>query len=178
MFTVSKGKTVLLIIDMQDKVFAAVDRGNETLQTILKMVKGFQILGLPVLLSEQYPEGLGQTVLPLRTVLGSDYKPKIKTTFSCVDDPNFLIQDYEYWVLAGIEAHICIFQTAKGLIEKGKKVVVLNDAIASRSVFDYSTAIAEMRDAGVRISSAETILFELLRDSKAPEFKKISQLVR
>lgn len=181
-FNLSKQDTALLIVDMQDKVFAAVDRGREVMQTILKVIKGFQIFNLPIYLSEQYPEGLGQTLLPLRTLLGNAYKPWTKTTFSCMEDANFR-QNFshapiEKWVLVGIEAHICVLQTAKGLIKAEKKVVVLNDGITSRSIYDFSTAIAEMRDAGVRISSCETVLFELMHDSNASEFKQISQLIK
>jgi nicotinamidase-related amidase len=84
----------------------------------------------------------------------------------------------QQWVLIGIEAHVCVLQTAKDLLRENKQVVVLNDAISSRSIYDFATAIAEMRDCGVRISSAETILFELLKDSKAEEFKQISHLVK
>lgn len=84
----------------------------------------------------------------------------------------------DQWVLIGIEAHVCVLQTAKDLIAEGKQVVVLNDAIGSRSIYDFSTAIAEMRDCGVRITSTETILFELLRNSQAAEFKAMSQLIK
>ncbi|MBA3721334.1 MAG: isochorismatase family protein [Parachlamydiaceae bacterium] len=181
-FTHSKAKTALLVIDMQDKVFASVDRGPETLHTSLKVIKGFQTLSLPIFISEQYPQGLGSTILPLKTVLGDEYRPWIKTSFSCMRNEPFHLyvsnSSIEQWVLIGIEAHICVLQTAKDLLQAGKKVTILNDAIASRSIFDYSTAIAEMRDAGARISSCETVLFELLQDAKAPEFKAISQLVK
>jgi nicotinamidase-related amidase len=182
LFTLSRQKTALLIVDMQDKVLSAVERGHEALQTILKLTKGFQILNLPILLSEQYPQGLSQTALPLRTVLGDTYKPWIKTTFSCMDESAFCQHieqmPIDQWVVVGIEAHICVLQTAKSLKEAGKQVTVLNDAIASRSIFDYSTAIAEMRDMGVRISCCETVLFELVHDAQAKEFKSISQLVK
>ena len=181
-FNLSKKQTGLLIIDMQDKVFAAVERGHEILQTIIKVMKGLQILNIPIYLSEQYPQGLGETLLPIKTVLGNDYKPWKKTTFSCIDDSSFLSfikeSSIEQWILVGIEAHVCVLQTAKGLIKQGKQVVVLNDAITSRSIFDFSTAIAEMRDAGIRISCSETILFELLQDCRSPEFKQISQLIK
>jgi nicotinamidase-related amidase len=181
-FTVSKDQTALLIVDMQEKVFAAVDHGNEVLQTVIRLIKGFQVLGIPIFTSEQYPEGLGDTLFPIRTALGVDYKPYKKTTFSCFDHPEFLqcpqLSHIKQWVVVGIEAHICVLQTAKGLINLGKQVVVLNDAISSRSIYDFSTSIAEMRDIGIRISCSETILFELLRDSKVPEFKEISQQIK
>lgn len=181
-FTLLPSQTILLIIDVQEKVFASVDRGNDILHTLLKLVKGFQILNLPIILSEQYPEGLGSTVCSLKTLLGESYHPWIKSTFSCLDDPKFfnhmISLPFQHWIVAGIEAHICVLQTVKGLLNAGKQVTVLNDAITSRSIYDFSTAIAEMRDDGARISCTETVLFELLKDSKHPQFKMISNLIK
>jgi nicotinamidase-related amidase len=181
-FTLEPTQTVLLIVDMQEKIFATVDRGSDILNTLCKLVKGFQILDLPILQSEQYPQGLGSTVLPLKNLLDQNYHPWVKSTFSCLDDPHFfnyvISHPYQQWVVAGIEAHICVLQTVKGLLKAGKQVVVPNDAITSRSIYDFSTAIAEMRDAGARISCTETILFELLKDSKHPQFKSISNLIK
>lgn len=181
-FTLVPTQTVLLIVDMQEKMFAAVDRGPDILYTMCKLIKGFQILKLPVLISEQYPEGLGPTVPPLKTLLGEDYSPWVKSTFSCLNDQAFAdyveASPHLQWVVVGIEAHVCVLQTVKGLLKLGKQVTVLNDAITSRSIYDFSTAIAEMRDAGARISCAETVLFELLQDSQHPQFKEISQLIK
>jgi nicotinamidase-related amidase len=181
-FTLQPSQTVLLIVDVQEKVFASVDRGADILNTLFKLVKGFQILDLPILLSEQYPHGLGCTVESLKSLLGNSYHPWIKSTFSCLDNPDFfnfvLSIPYSQWIVVGIEAHICVLQTVKGLLEIGKQVTVLNDAMTSRSTDDFSTAIAEMRDAGVRVSCAETVLFELLKDSKHPQFKLISGLIK
>lgn len=180
LFSLAPQKTALLIVDMQDKVFAAVDRGQETLNTIIKVIKGFEILNIPMYISEQYPQGLGTTLLPIKTLLGPHYQPIVKDTFSCIGNANFhpLIENHSQFVVVGIEAHICILQTVKSLILAGKQVAVLNDAITSRSIFDYSTAIAEMRDNGARITSSETILFELLGNCKRAEFKPISQLIK
>jgi len=167
---------------MQEKIFASVERGAEILNTLCKLVKGFQILGLPILISEQYPQGLGPTVAPLQTQLGEAYRPSVKTSFSCMDDPDFqhcaAALPYLQWIVVGIEAHICVLQTVKGLLRAGKQVAVLNDAISSRSIYDFSTAIAEMRDAGARVTCAESVLFELLKDSKHPHFKSISELIK
>lgn len=181
-FILDRSQTGLLIIDVQDKVFASVERGAEVLQAIFKLVKGFETLQLPIFISEQYPQGLGETLIPLKTLLGDAYVPWIKTTFSCMDDQALrqciLSLPIQQWIVVGIEAHICVLQTAKGLVQAGKQVAVLNDAIASRSIYEFSTGIAEMRDSGIRISCVETVLFELLKDSRAPEFKSISQLIK
>lgn len=177
-----KETTGLLLIDVQDKLFRLVDRSCEVMQTIQKAIKGFKVLNLPIITTEQYPEGLGSTVQTLKPLLGEGQKYYSKTSFSCIGDPNIreliLKTPVTQWVLAGIEAHVCVLQTAKDLVAEGKEVVVLNDAITSRSVYDFSTAIAEMRDCGIRISSTETVLFELLRDSSSAEFKAMSALIK
>jgi len=181
-FKLERDHTGLLIIDVQEKLFPYIERSCEILHAIMQVVEGFKILKMPIFLTEQYPAGLGHTVAKLRNVLPPEQPSCEKTNFSAALEPAFLqfgeAHQINQWVLVGIEAHICVLQTAKELLFDGKQVVVLNDAISSRSIYNFSTAIAEMRDCGVRISSVETILFELLNSSRAPEFKQISQLVK
>lgn len=179
----SKSKAGLLVIDVQDSLVSVVDRSCEVIHFISTAIKGCQILGLPILLSEQYPKGLGQTSASIKAAFGDNPpEPLIKTSFSCLGDSvirqKILEIPVEQWLLVGFEAHVCILQTAKDLIAAGKEVIVLNDAITSRSVFDFSTAIAELRDMGARVTSTETALFELLNNASVPEFKLISRLVR
>jgi nicotinamidase-related amidase len=175
-------QTILLIVDVQEKIFSSVERGAELIHALFKIIQGFQILELPIILSEQYPQGLGATVQPVRELLGDKYRPFVKTSFSCMDDQPFSSYastlPQTQWIVVGIEAHICVLQTVKGLLASGKSVSVLNDAISSRSIYDFSTAIAEMRDEGARITSVETILFELIKDSGHPGFKLISGLIK
>ncbi|HEV8052708.1 MAG TPA: isochorismatase family protein [Parachlamydiaceae bacterium] len=181
-YKLSRDTTGLLLIDVQEKLFPYVENSCPVMQTLQKAVRGFQILSLPIYVTEQYPQGLGSTVATLKGVLGPAQAYLVKTTFSCLDDTaikdELLKAPVDQWVVVGIEAHVCVLQTVKDLIEAGKQVTVLNDAISSRSIYDFSTAIAELRDCGARISSTETVLFELLRNSKAAEFKEISQLIK
>lgn len=178
----SRENTALLVVDVQEKLFPHVENSCHVMQKIQQAVQGFQILHLPIYVSEQYPQGLGHTVAPLKGLLGPNQKYLVKTAFSCLDDETvsstLLNLPIQNWILIGIEAHVCILQTAKDLIVNGRNVTILNDAISSRSIYDFSTAIAELRDNGARISSVETVLFELLRNSKASEFKEISQLIK
>lgn len=180
--TLQPSQTVLLIVDVQEKLFASVSKGSQILHALSRLVKGFQILHLPIFLSEQYPQGLGHTIAPLQTLLGNAYQPWVKSTFSCLDDPKIFekvaLLPYQQWIVVGIEAHVCVLQTAKGLLKAGKEVIVLNDAVTSRFLDHTATSLAEMREMGVRVSCVETILFELLKDSKHPQFKLISQLIK
>jgi len=181
-YRLDRKKTGLLVIDVQEKLFPLVERSCEILPMMRKVVRGFQIMNLPIVVTEQYPKGLGHTVASLKACLGEEQTYLEKTCFSCFGDPSIqkLLGDLpiSQWVLIGIEAHVCVLQTAKDLLAAGKQVVVLNDAISSRSLFDFSTAIAELRDCGARVSSTEIVLFELLRDAKAPEFKQISEIIK
>lgn len=176
-----KESTGVILIDVQERLFPLVEHSCEVEHTMVKAVKGFKILKLPFIVSEQYPEKMGGTIPSLKELTKED-TPFAKTAFSCFKDPKLkeALEKHpaKTWILLGIEAHVCVFQTAKDLLLLGKNCVVLNDAISSRSVYDYSTAIAEMRDIGVRITSTETALFELLQNSKVPEFKSISQLIK
>lgn len=175
-------KAALLIVDVQEKLFPLVEHPLDMLDKILKLTKGCQILKMPIFVSEQYPKGLGKTIEAIRNVTSEDAHYYSKTTFSCLKDRNIEKAlsgtDRSQWILAGIEAHVCIFQTARSLLEAGKEVIIVNDAISSRSIYDFSTAIAEMRDLGARITSTETVLFDLLVDSARPEFKEMIELIK
>lgn len=178
----SPQKAALLIVDVQEKLFPLIENPCEVLEKMLLMIKGAKLLHLPILISEQYPKGLGSTIEAIKTEAGSEAEYFAKTTFSCLKDEkikeHFKKMPRQQCIVIGIEAHVCIFQTVRSLIQEGKEVIVANDAISSRSIYDFSTSIAEMRDLGARISSTETILFELVGDSKKPEFKAFSALIK
>jgi nicotinamidase-related amidase len=172
----------LLIVDVQEKLFPLIDHPCEVLEHALKLIQGCKLLDLPVIISEQYPKGLGSTIPAIKELAGPEAKIFSKTSFSCLNDPvvekEILDTARSQWIVIGIEAHVCILQTVRSLLKAGKHVVIANDAISSRSIYDFSTAIAELRDMGARISSTETILFDLMRDSKHPQFKALSALIK
>ncbi len=180
-FTLDKSKSGLLVIDVQEKLFPKIDRAEDVYLGISKLIQGARIFDLSMVATEQYPEGLGHTIPELRQLLGPCHVLS-KTSFSCLGNKevgrHILEMPVSQWILSGIEAHVCVLQTAKDLLRAGKQVVVVNDAVSSRSIYDFSSAIAELRDCGARISSSETVLFELLGDSQSSEFKQISRLIQ
>lgn len=181
-FWLERTDTALLLIDVQEKLFKQVDRQCEVIHRLHMVIQGMLALEIPIFVTEQYPEKLGGTLAHLKGLLGPTQAYLPKTSFSCLENPT-IRQTIEQahkkqWILVGIESHVCVLQTAKSMIDAGYQVTVLNDAITSRSVYDFSTSIAEMRDYGARISSMETILFELVKDSRSPYFKPISQLIQ
>ncbi len=134
-----KDETGLLVIDVQKRLFPHIENNDVMLDQILKVIRGFQIMNMPIAVTEQIPEKMLDTVDPIVSVLASSFKPIAKTSFSCFKDTksNQMLQSMpvKNWVLVGIEAHVCILQTAKNLAQKKISVTVLNDAISSRSVF-------------------------------------------
>ena len=170
--------TIILMIDMQEKLVSATSAEFEVKQAE-KILKASEILDIPVLVSEQYPKGLGQTVPSLR----SEKQHYIeKTAFSIFNESGFaeIIKGYnrKQIVLFGIETHICVYQTAMDLVKNGYEVILVKDACKSRKEFEYETGIELMRQNGVKISSVEIVLFELLKTSKHTNFKEIQQLIK
>ena len=175
-------KAAFLLVDVQEKLFPHVDHACDMLERQLLLISGLKLLEVPMLVTEQYPKGLGPTIKPLQDVLGEKTYYPSKTTFSAAADEGIKAQinaqGRSQYIVAGIEAHVCVLQTVRDLIKLGKEVVVVNDAISSRSIYDFSSGIAEMRDMGARISSTETVLFELFHDAKHPQFKALSALIK
>ncbi len=138
------------------------------------LYKACTLLAIPTLVTEQYPQGLGKTVLSLNE------KPYEKTSFSCLgaDCIQGALREKSIWLIAGIEAHVCVFQTVKDLLKQGYTPVVLQDAISSRHKIDLASSLEEMKRLSIRITTVETVLFELIKDAKHPKFKELSRLIK
>ncbi|WP_299132757.1 hydrolase [uncultured Vibrio sp.] len=177
----TKQKTGLVVVDVQGKLARLVDVSETLIANCGKLIEGAKVLGLPVVSLEQNPEKLGPTVSELNDLL-SDVKPIPKFTFNACSEPKFVeavqAKDVDTWLVCGIEAHICVYQTAIGLLELGYKVQVVGDCISSRTALNKKLAISRLRDAGVQITGLEMSLYELVKDCRAPEFKSILSLIR
>lgn len=172
----------LVLLDMQVKLASAmpVDAMADVVKNCGILLQAAKILDVPLIVTEQYPQGLGHT-LPELTALLPACNPVEKIAFSCVNEPKFnrqLTRDHSQVVLSGMEAHICILQTALDLLATGKQVFIAEDAVISRSYANKANAIARMRDAGCVISNTESIVFEWLGMAGSDAFKTISKLVR
>ncbi|OIQ99134.1 isochorismatase family protein [mine drainage metagenome] len=172
----------LIIIDMQTRLTAVMPQ--EAMQAAIRnsgiLATAATMLEVPILLTEQYPKGLGHTVPELLAVLPNPQAVE-KTVFSCMAEPIFsrqLTSDRSQLILAGIEAHVCVLQTALDLISTGKQVFVAEDAIVSRNPANKENALARMRDAGCIITNTESIVFEWLGKAEGDAFKVISKLIR
>ncbi|PMH31301.1 hydrolase [Vibrio lentus] len=177
----TKQNTGLVVVDVQGKLARLVDESDTLISNCEKLIKGAQVLGLPIVSLEQNPEKLGATVDELNDLL-NDAKPIPKFTFNACNEPKFVeavqTKDVDTWLVCGIEAHICVYQTAMGLLDLGYKVQVVSDCISSRTALNKDLAIRRLSDAGVQITGLEMSLYELVKDCRAPEFKSILSLIR
>jgi nicotinamidase-related amidase len=178
----NRENTVLVVVDIQEAFRGAISEfSNIAAQTAIA-VRGFQILDLPVIVTEQYPKGLGKTAREIVEVLPEDFEFVEKTAFSSRGSDAFLEKlkqsGAKQIVLAGLETHICVNQTAHDLLNENFEVHVLQDCVASRSAQNKATALQKLHANGVIPSCVEMALFELMRDAKHEKFKEIQKLVK
>lgn len=180
-FLLEKHDVALAIVDVQDKLAAVMNLRDEVVKNSLHLIELARMLTIPVLLTEQYPKGLGQTVEEIRTALPV-YHPIEKLTFSCCEDPHFLNAvrglNKKTIILTGMETHICVLQTCLGLLKEHFNVHVVRDAVCSRTKANWQTGIEFMRHAGAVITSTETALFQVLKVAGTEEFKAVSKRIR
>lgn len=180
--TTQTNRSQLVFVDIQTKLAPAMHADDMTAVTknCLILSQAAKLLSVPMLLTEQYPKALGNTIPELTEQLAGVQAIE-KLEFACTVVPKFnsqLTQGRSQVLLAGIEAHICILQTAFGLLQKSKQVFVIEDAIASRNPANKLNAIARMREAGCVITNTESVVFEWLGKAGSDEFKAISKLIR
>lgn len=173
--------TALLVIDIQEKLFRVIHEKETLLDNMLKLVRGLKVLGVPVLLTEQNPKGLGPT-LPEITALLPEVQPCIKFDFSCFREPAFRERleslGRKQLLLTGIETHICVYQTALELAGAGYQVRTVTDCVSSRTPANRDTALLRMALEGIMPATTEMILFELLGTARHENFREISSIVR
>ena len=173
--------TALVLVDVQGKLAQAMHNKEELFENLRKIVKGAQILGVPILWAEQNPDGLGPTIPEIAALLPNQ-KPVSKLSFSCCGNEKFIKNlkavSRKNMVVVGIEAHVCVYQTVADLINQQYDVQVVADAVASRTPENKHIGLEKCKDAGAGITGTETVLFELLKEAKGDRFKEIIQLVK
>lgn len=173
--------TVLVIIDIQDRLVRVMHDKEKLVRNVLKLIRGAQVLEIPIVLTEQYPAGLGPT-LPEITGLIPDVKPIEKFCFSCCDEDAFCQAlaslNCKKVLIAGIEAHVCVYQTAMALLQTGYEVQVVVDCVSSRELENKTVSLTKLGNAGINPTTTEMALFELLKVAKGDKFKQISNIVK
>jgi len=173
--------TVLVIIDVQGKLATLMYEREILFKNLSRLIEGAQVLGVPILLTEQYPKGLGETAPELKALMPTA-KPIEKLSFSCMGEEKFVEAlddtEREQVLVAGIESHICVYQTVSDMLAEGFEVHCVADAISSRTKENREIGLARMREDGAILTSTEMCLFELLKVAGTSSFKTISALVK
>ena len=174
-------RTVLVIVDVQEKLAYLMYEKEMLFENLQRIIKGAQVLGIPILWNEQNPEGLGPTITEISHLLNG-IQPISKLSFSCCGNERFMQQlkalNRQHVLLAGIEAHVCIYQTSADLLSLGYEVHVIADAISSRTAINKHIGLEKVRDLGASLTTVETALFELLKVAEGVKFKEILKIVR
>jgi nicotinamidase-related amidase len=173
--------TALVLIDVQGKLATLMHQREQLYRNLQILIQGVRILELPVLWLEQYPQGLGPTI-PEVTKLLPDRQPIPKLCFSGCGQPEFgdalRATGRRQLLVAGIEAHICVYQTTRDLLAQGYHVEVVADAVSSRTPENRQVGLDRMAREGAGLTCVEMSLFELLREAFGPQFKEIARLVK
>ncbi len=172
---------VLVLIDVQGRLADVMHEKDMLFLNLQKLLRAMPLLGVPVIWMEQTPDKMGQTSAPIRDLLTGN-TPIAKTTFGCCGNEQFMKRLQELGrhtvALAGIEAHVCVYQTAAQLLEKGHQVEVVADAVSSRSPVNRSIALERMQAMGARLTSVEMLIFELMQTAEHPAFRDIMRIVK
>lgn len=179
-FTLKFDDTILMVVDVQERLVAAMKYGKKVVENTGVLIAIAEELNIPIVVTEQYPEGLGKTVSELRIGLKenliyeklsfSAYTNEVATILKKLKRTNV--------VIAGMETHVCVFQTVRDLLDHKFQVFIAQDAVCSRTKENYKNGIFQMAQMGAVITNVETILFDLLKKAGTPQFKKLSKLIK
>ena len=182
MFKLKRDDAVLVVVDIQKKLVKIMPEKpyEKILKNNIRLVKASKILNVPVLYTQQYTKGLGETVDELKELMDKEHVEKL--TFSCCGENSFMNElkklGKKSVLLTGMETHICVLQTAIDLLENGFNVFVVADAVCSRFKDNWKFGLEYMRQAGAKVTVTETVLFQLLERSDVAEFKEVQQLIK
>ncbi|MGE5441466.1 MAG: hydrolase [Bacteroidota bacterium] len=177
----SAGESCLLVVDMQARLVPSMATPRTVVDNARILIEAAKRLDVPLLVSEQYPRGLGPTVPEIADLVPAD-RTLQKLHFSCIGDADFADRFREIGrrqaIVAGVEAHVCVLQTAEDLLAAGIDTFVVADATSSRAEKNHAAAMERLRDGGARIVTTEMVVFEWLTKAGTPEFKELSALVK
>jgi nicotinamidase-related amidase len=169
--------TALVVVDVQEGFRKAIPDFERVAKATATLIAGADALGVPVVITEQYPKGLGDTAPEVSEYLPDGTEPIEKVVFSAAEAEGFDLSDREQALVCGIETHVCVNQTALDLLEGGTEVHVAEDAVGSRTEENKRIGLHKMERAGATLTSVETALFELLGRAGTDEFKAIQKLI-
>jgi nicotinamidase-related amidase len=170
-------RAALVVIDVQEGFRRAVPGFERVAKATATLIEGAEAIGIPIVVTEQYPKGLGETAPEVAGRLPDGVEPLEKVCFSAADAQGFDLGGRDQALVCGIETHVCVNQTALDLLGSGVEVQVAEDAVASRSEENKRVGLHKMERAGATLTSVETALFELLGRAGTDEFKRVQKLI-
>ena len=177
---INKETTALLVIDVQEKLMPVVQDAEQIFANVNRLIKGVSTINVPIVITEQYPKGLGNTCTGVEIPEG--IQPIEKICFSCIQSANVLeelkARNITSLIVCGVESHICVLKTTLEALEKNIEVHVVADAVSSRTTANKQLALERMRQSGAFIVSTEIILFQLIDEAGTDAFKTISRLIK
>lgn len=171
-------RAALVVIDVQEAFRKAIPEFGEVAGSVATLIDGAEAIGIPIVISEQYPKGLGHTVDEVAGHLPEGTDPLEKVCFSAAEADGFDLDGRDQAIVCGIETHVCVNQTVLDLLDRGVEVHVVGDAVGSRTAENRELGLHKAERAGAVLTSVEAALFELLRGSDAAEFKRVQALIR
>lgn len=179
-FTLVKEDTVLMVIDIQERLVAAMDHGENVINNTDVLITVAKDMAIPVLTTEQYPKGLGCTVEKLNCNLDKDLVYEKISFTGCTEEVVASLKKTgrKKVLITGMETHVCVFQTVRDLLADGYQVFVVGDAVCSRRKYNYKNALDLMEAMGAVITNTETVCFDLLKEAGTDLFKKVSKLIK
>lgn len=171
-----------VLIDVQSKLFPHISDNEKLESNISKLIRGLQILDIPILITQQYSRGIGETIDSLKSLFGEEFNHIEKAEFSCMENVDFQAEfmglSKDHLIIFGIESHVCVLQTVLDTVGMGYVPVLVEDCVSSRNPNDKRMAVERARNEGAIVTTCESLLFELTRISGTEEFKAISKIVK
>ena len=174
-------KTAIVLIDIQGKLAEIMPNSDQLLKSLEVLIKGAQLLEIPIIWTEQLPDKLGATTKLLRDLL-HDQKPIKKAEYSCARNADFLKyinnEKFNHFFVCGIETHVCVYQTTKDLLYLGHDVEIIVDAVSSRTELNKNIGIEKMKSLGAKLTNIEMLLFEKQEVALGDKFRQLIKLIK
>ncbi|KUO75852.1 MAG: hydrolase [Desulfosporosinus sp. BRH_c37] len=173
-------ETVLLVIDIQERLVPAMKYGEQVIQNTNILISLAQKLGVPIVVTEQYPKGLGKTVSEVRNNLEESLTYEKMTFSGCTSEVTTALKGLgrKKIIITGMETHVCVFQTVRDLLVDGYQVFVVGDAVCSRTKGNYLNGLSLMSSMGAVVTNTETVFFDLMKQAGTPLFRELSKLIK
>ncbi|MDO0825304.1 hydrolase [Desulfosporosinus nitroreducens] len=179
-YFLKESEVVLLVIDIQDKLIPVMKYGEQVIQNINTLISAAKKLGAPIIVTEQYPKGLGKTVSEVSNNLEGSLTYEKSTFSGCTGEVTSALKGLgrKKIIITGTETHVCVFQTVRDLLDNGYQVFVVRDAVCSRTKENYLNGLSLMTSMGAVETNTETVLFDLIKQSGTPLFRELSKLIK